>query len=95
MRGQFNFKKVVEEGYRKARPLPSSCSPYLCSLTWPLRWHWQYPGSVFRVALLENWIVVVSGRRMVEELRKRPDDELSHLLSVQEVRAVHVACGRI
>ena len=42
-----------------------------------------------------NLIVVVSGRRMVEELRKRPDYELSHLLSVQEVRAVHVACGRI
>ncbi|KAM5540999.1 hypothetical protein V8D89_005310 [Ganoderma adspersum] len=61
VRGQFNFKRVVEEGYRK------------------------YPESTFRVSLLENWIVVVTGRRMVEELRKRPDDELSHLLSVQEI----------
>ena len=37
VRGQFNFKKVVEEGYRKACPRPSSYSSSIgsppCSLS--------------------------------------------------------------
>ncbi|PIL30244.1 cytochrome P450 [Ganoderma sinense ZZ0214-1] len=37
----------------------------------------QYPDSAFKIATLDRWLVVFSGRRMVEELRKRPDDELS------------------
>nr|VWO96362.1 Tea4 [Ganoderma boninense] len=45
----------------------------------------QYPDSPFRIALLANWVVVVSGRRMFEEFRKRPDDELSSGLNTQEV----------
>ncbi|KAI1784530.1 cytochrome P450 [Ganoderma leucocontextum] len=40
--------------------------------------------SAFKVRRLGQWLVVVSGRRMVEELRKRPDEELSFPLSVQE-----------
>ena len=38
--------------------------------------------------MLANWVVVVSGRRMVEEFRKRPDEELSHVLNAREVSVV-------
>ncbi|KAI1785425.1 hypothetical protein LXA43DRAFT_1100283 [Ganoderma leucocontextum] len=47
----------------------------------------KYPESAFKVAvrLPEFWVVVFSGRRMVEELRKRPEEELSISLVPQEV----------
>ncbi|KAM5541007.1 hypothetical protein V8D89_005318 [Ganoderma adspersum] len=45
----------------------------------------KYPDSAFKIAHhLNQWVVVVSGRRMVEELRKRPDDELSAHLGKRE-----------
>nr|VWO95394.1 Isoepoxydon dehydrogenase patN (IDH) (EC (Patulin biosynthesis cluster protein N) [Ganoderma boninense] len=45
----------------------------------------KHAGSVFKVAFLDRWIVTVSGRNMVEELRKRAD-ELSGPLGSHEVR---------
>ncbi|KAI0329481.1 cytochrome P450 [Cubamyces sp. BRFM 1775] len=36
-----------------------------------------YNGSVFKVAMLDQWLVVVSGPKLVEDVRKRPDQELS------------------
>ena len=46
----------------------------------------QYPNSAFKVGhLLEQWVVIVCGRRMVEELRKRPDEELSAHFGREEV----------
>ncbi|KAJ3007828.1 hypothetical protein NUW54_g3393 [Trametes sanguinea] len=47
--------------------------PFLSYLT-ALKW---YYGSVFKVAMLDQWLVVVSGPKLVEELRKRPDNEFS------------------
>ncbi|KAI0828878.1 cytochrome P450 [Trametes gibbosa] len=37
----------------------------------------KYHGSVFKVPMLEEWILVVSGPKMVDELRRSPEDELS------------------
>ncbi|KAI0368837.1 cytochrome P450 [Pilatotrama ljubarskyi] len=37
----------------------------------------KYHGSAFRVPLLDQWVVVVAGPKMVDEIRRRPDDELS------------------
>ena len=48
---------------------------------------WQYPGSAFKVAALDKWIVFVSGRKMIEELRKRGDEELS-FKGTQEARVL-------
>ncbi len=48
----------------------------------------QYAGSTFKVASLDQWVVVVSGRDMVEELRKRGDEELSGPGGAQEVRSL-------
>ena len=41
---------------------------------------------MFKVALLDQWTVVVSGPKLVDELRKRPDEELSFMEGTEEVR---------
>ena len=49
----------------------------------------QYPESAFKVALLDKWLVVVSGRKMVDEIRKQ--EELSSRLAIQEVRRLQLS----
>ncbi|KAH9895714.1 cytochrome P450 [Cubamyces lactineus] len=44
----------------------------------------KYHGSVFKVAMLDQWLVVVSGLKLVEDVRKRPDQELSFLEAAGE-----------
>ena len=36
--------------------------------------------------MLDQWLVVVSGREMVEDIRKRPEEELEVPRGAQEVR---------
>ncbi len=77
-------RDVLEEGYRKARLALSLClRRRLCSWDVPPM---QYPESTFKVAFLDQWMVIVSGRNMVEELRKRGEDELSSQSAGHEVR---------
>ncbi|PIL27970.1 cytochrome P450 [Ganoderma sinense ZZ0214-1] len=44
----------------------------------------KYPEQTFKLPALDRWMVVVSGRELVEELRKRGDDELSQPEGAQE-----------
>ncbi|PIL30288.1 cytochrome P450 [Ganoderma sinense ZZ0214-1] len=37
----------------------------------------KYPGSMFKLAFFTHWLVILSGPELVEEVRKRPDEELS------------------
>ncbi|KAG7094523.1 hypothetical protein E1B28_005352 [Marasmius oreades] len=37
----------------------------------------KYPGQAFKVPLLDRWLVIISGRDMLEDLRKATDDQLS------------------
>ncbi|KAH9897770.1 cytochrome P450 [Cubamyces lactineus] len=53
----------------------------------------KYYGSVFKVPLLEEWVLVVSGSKMVEELRKRPDDELSFSEGVEDSMQIRYTFG--
>lgn len=53
----------------------------------------KYYGSVFKVPLLDQWIVVVSGPKMVDELRRRPDDELSFSESVADSMQIRYTLG--
>ena len=46
----------------------------------------QHYGSAFKVPLLDQWMVIVSGPNMVDELRKRPEEELSVMDGLLEVR---------
>ncbi|KAI0937289.1 hypothetical protein AcV5_005232 [Taiwanofungus camphoratus] len=45
----------------------------------------KYKGSVFKVPRLDQWIVVVCGAKMNEELRRVPEDELSFLAASEEL----------
>ena len=45
----------------------------------------QYHGSTFKVALFDQWLVVVCGSNMVDELMRRPDSEVSFLEGIEEV----------
>ncbi|KAI0640041.1 cytochrome P450 [Trametes polyzona] len=53
----------------------------------------KYYGSVFKVPLLDQWVVVVSGPKMVDELRRRPDDELSFTESVADSMQIRYTLG--
>lgn len=48
----------------------------------------QYKDSTFKVALFDRWLVVVSGRTLVEELRRLPDDQVSFEKGAEEVRLI-------
>ncbi|KAI0360978.1 cytochrome P450 [Trametes cingulata] len=45
----------------------------------------KYRGSAFKVPMLDRWVVVVSGAEMVQELKNRPDEELSFQEDVADV----------
>ncbi|KAL1748267.1 cytochrome P450 [Schizophyllum fasciatum] len=45
----------------------------------------KYPGRAFRVPLMDSWTVVVSGRRLIDELRAAREDELSFRHAAEEV----------
>lgn len=45
----------------------------------------QFKDRAFKVAQLDGWHVIVSGNKLVEELRKAPDDQLSFLEAVTDV----------
>ncbi|CDO73010.1 hypothetical protein BN946_scf185007.g64 [Trametes cinnabarina] len=53
----------------------------------------KYYGSVFKVPLLEQWILIVSGPKMVEELRRRPDEELSFAEGVEDSMQIRHTFG--
>ncbi|KIP02162.1 hypothetical protein PHLGIDRAFT_32288 [Phlebiopsis gigantea 11061_1 CR5-6] len=39
----------------------------------------KYKGKVFKVALLDRWLVVINGKTLVDELQKMPDDKVSFM----------------
>ena len=39
----------------------------------------QYHGSAFRIALPDRWLVIVSGTKLIEQLVRRPESELSSM----------------
>ncbi|TBU62546.1 cytochrome P450 [Dichomitus squalens] len=53
----------------------------------------KYYGSAFKVALIDQWLVIVSGPKMVDELRRRPDNELSFDEGVEDVVQMKYSIG--
>ncbi|KAI0778805.1 cytochrome P450 [Trametes elegans] len=53
----------------------------------------KYFGSAFKVPLLDNWMIIVSGRDMIEELRRRPDEELSFMEGVADTMQIKYTFG--
>lgn len=46
---------------------------------------WQYKGGAFKVAMLDRWMVLLSGNALVDELRKLPEDEMSFRQAFNQV----------
>ncbi|KAI0668027.1 cytochrome P450 [Trametes maxima] len=53
----------------------------------------KYHGSVFKVPLQDKWTVVVSGPKLVDDLRRRPDEELSFTAAVAEIIQIKHTVG--
>ena len=81
-----NGRGLLQEGYDKVR---LTCA-HIIPGEFKQLGRTQYHGSVFKVALLQHWMVVVSGPKMVEDLRRRPDDELSFTEGTEEVRGMAI-----
>lgn len=45
----------------------------------------QYKGGIFKVALFDRWLLVLTGKKYIEELRKFSDDQVSFLHGTAEV----------
>lgn len=73
---------MLQKGYTKVRDVVLSEEARLSGTCE----YFQYRGSVFRVPLLDQWVVVVSGAKMNEELRRIPDDKMSFLAAAQDVK---------
>ncbi|EMD42271.1 hypothetical protein CERSUDRAFT_110800 [Gelatoporia subvermispora B] len=54
----------------------------------------KYKDSTFKVALFDRWLVVVSGRTLVEELRRLPDDQVSFEKGAEESLKTQYTLGR-
>ena len=54
---------------------------------------WQYKGRAFKIALLDQWIVVITGKQLVEELSKIPEDRASFAYGVTEMTGMVHAFG--
>ncbi|PIL31339.1 cytochrome P450 [Ganoderma sinense ZZ0214-1] len=53
----------------------------------------KYYGTSFKVAFLDKWLVVVSGAEMLDELRRRPDEEVSFLEGAEETVQMRYTVG--
>ena len=48
----------------------------------------QWPGAVFKVPDLFQWIVVASGSKHLEDIYKAPDKVLSSMKPIEEVSSI-------
>lgn len=46
---------------------------------------------MFKVALWDQWLVIMAGPKMTDDLRRRPDDEVNFIEGSDEVRCRFIA----
>jgi hypothetical protein len=46
----------------------------------------KYPNQPFKIAAMSKWVVVVSGKQYIDDIRKAPDEVLSLVEAIAEVR---------
>ena len=51
----------------------------------------QYHPGIFKIAILDRWLVVVTGAELIEDIRKAPEDELSFISATKEASSKFVA----
>ena len=72
-------REMLKEGYEKVCLLKALS---ICFLLWA-----KYKGGMFKLAMQDRWLVVVNTPELIEELRKLPDDQVSFIDAVHEVRS--------
>ena len=55
----------------------------------------QYKGGMFKFPTPERWIVVVTGSKLIDELLKFPDDQVSFLEAAGEVNYIILERKRV
>ncbi|KAH9939336.1 cytochrome P450 [Epithele typhae] len=53
----------------------------------------KYYGTVFKIAMLDGWIVVFTGPKLIDELRKSPDEDLSAVEGTAEILQLRHTLG--
>ncbi|TFK79819.1 cytochrome P450 [Polyporus arcularius HHB13444] len=53
----------------------------------------KYYGTIFKVAMLDGWLVIFTGPKLIDELRRSPDEELSADEGVAEVLQLRLTLG--
>ena len=77
----------MREGYKKVRTqrhngfLPSSTHSWNIS-----GYMLQFYGTLFKISMLDGWLVVFTGPKLIDELRRASDDELSAVEGTTQVR---------
>ena len=46
----------------------------------------QFYGTLFKISMLDGWLVVFTGPKLIDELRRASDDELSAVEGTTQVR---------
>ncbi|KIK55509.1 hypothetical protein GYMLUDRAFT_248560 [Collybiopsis luxurians FD-317 M1] len=49
----------------------------------------KYPNGIFKVALPDQWMIIINGRRLIEDTRKASEEELNMTESLNDALAVH------
>ncbi|KIL65472.1 hypothetical protein M378DRAFT_24045 [Amanita muscaria Koide BX008] len=53
----------------------------------------KFRGSLFKIPTLTSWILIVSGDRLIDELRRAPDDALSSDEAFRETLSTDLTLG--
>ncbi|KAI0758034.1 cytochrome P450 [Fomes fomentarius] len=53
----------------------------------------KYYGILFKVSMLDGWLVIFTGPKLIDELRRSPDDELSSVEGTAEVLQLRHTLG--
>lgn len=48
----------------------------------------QYPNRPFKVAAISKWVVVLSGKQHIDDIRRAPDEVLSLVEAIAEVKSL-------
>lgn len=67
--------EILQEGYVKVKSILRPDDVYCIDID--VGHCVKYPGRIFRVALLDRWMIVAAGSKLVDDIRKAPDEQLS------------------
>jgi len=75
--------EIIQEGYDKVRsPFSNGLNLELCTNGHSIK----YYGSAFKIPIMERWLVIVTGPKMIEDIRRASDETMSFDDAAAEVR---------